>query len=151
VNVQEPSSGQTGGAGGGAPELPQQPRASGKAVAAVIVAGVFFVAMVGVLFYRSLYKAPPEPSAMLLVNGSEHYRGAVVTIEGPGLLDRRVLSAENRYTWRRLLPPGVYAVKVEQGGRTVYETWYTRLEAGQIGTVTLPSPRTRPATAPASR
>lgn len=115
---------------------------------ALVAVGLFFAAMVGVLFYRSLYKAPPNPSAMLLITGGEHCRGAVVTIEGPGVTHRNVLSPENRYTWRRLVPAGVYAVRVELGGKVIHETLYTRLDAGQIGNVTLPPPRTRPATMP---
>ena len=85
---------------------------------AIVVIAVVFIAMAGVIYYRSALKPPPTPSAIIAVVGDESHKGttvSVMNIEGTGISLQQKLAAgsDGRYTARFNVPPGEYTVRIE--------------------------------------
>jgi hypothetical protein len=108
-----------------------------------------FVAMLGILYYYSAWKVRfHPPSALLVVEGNEHFNGATVTVEGPPPSAWcATLSADNKYGCRFHLAAGVYSVRIRFRGSTIYENPMAKISEHQYVFLKLPA-RSRSTTLP---
>lgn len=88
---------------------------------AIAMVALAFVGTVGVLCYRSWLYAPANPASVVIVQGDEPYRGALVRIESPAGAFEGTIQPETKYVCSFHLPPGRYMLRVSLAGATVEE------------------------------
>lgn len=87
----------------------------------IIAAFVLFFLFVALLYWNWL--RVKEPGAVITVNGNESWAGMVVQVEGFNLNQpfRLELTAENKYSGRIYVTPGVYTVTLLKDGEVRYQ------------------------------
>jgi len=88
----------------------------------IAAVAVSFVLLVGIIWYHSYYRVGSAPSALLVVEGSQEFQGAVITVDGPALQEpseQRITS--NSVVCRFPLPAGQYSIRISNAAGLVYQ------------------------------
>ena len=83
------------------------------AVLAIVITTVLFAAMVAVLYYKFL---KTTPVAKLVVEGDEHFEGAVIVVENlndPSSVFRQTMDKSRQYICTFRISPGAYLLRME--------------------------------------
>jgi len=115
----------------GSPEptlAPESPRPAGGeegrarevfVLVAIAAVSVLFIALVAIIYHKSVWNRPAAPTAILVVRGSERWNGARITIEGPSEKTLTgTITKEGEYACTFHVPPGTYSVRVSIRGWT---------------------------------
>jgi hypothetical protein len=105
---------------------------------AIGVVATIILGVAALLYYRGKI---PQPAAILMVQSTEDFSGAIVTVDS-ALTEpvTRTITAENKYSCRFTVPPGIYSVRIEHQGQLVHQVLRMRIDEYRYYTLTFPNP-----------
>jgi hypothetical protein len=115
----------------------------------MLAAGLLFVFTTAVIFYQGVRSV--EPNAVILVSGSEPFRGAEVTVEGLGQTAYQAIIGEHdKFELPFFVDAGSYTVTVKKDERVMFRgnvaaqrNFMSKLDLAKI-VPSMPAPSTRP-------